>query len=432
MNQKRILWLPVLLLAGSSQAFSMNLEDAIRHATENNPDILMAQSAMEAAEARIGQANAAFRPQLDVQSSYMRTNLPLHAFGSILNQGVFDFGLDFNKPGEVDNLNVTGSVTYMLYEGGGRRAQLEAAKAGHRATNWQREATSRQIRFAVIRAWNQVAQSKELLASQKSNVAALEQHLSVAQQQFEAGKFLKTEVLNLDVQLARAREGLVNAQLALELSREGLLNLLGSSDPSLLARMDPELADAFSQYDMDNLQPAERHEVLAARAQLDAARRGLDAAEAGKTPQIQAFANYQHNRGFELDGDGNHWMAGVAIQYQVYGGGKQKHRTREALAQVAQAEQGLRRAELAVSLDQRSAGYAWRNAVEAVEVTAKAVEQAEESANLYRRRFETGVILSSELIDVENRLTEARMRRAISLSQLAIAKANLLRAMGHL
>ena len=39
------------------------------------------------------------------------------------------------------------------------------------------------------------------------------------------------------------------------------------------------------------------------------------------------------------------------------------------------------------------------------------VEQAEESAHLSRERFKEGLILSSELIDVENRLTDAQVRK---------------------
>ena len=40
------------------------------------------------------------------------------AFGSILNQRAFNFGLDFNRPGRIDNLNASGTVVQFLsYEG---------------------------------------------------------------------------------------------------------------------------------------------------------------------------------------------------------------------------------------------------------------------------------------------------------------------------
>ena len=58
------------------------------------------------------------------------------------------------------------------------------------------------------------------------------------------------------------------------------------------------------------------------------------------------------------------------------------------------------------------------------------VEQAEESARLSRERFKEGVVLSSDLIDVENRLTDALVRRTGARTSRRIAVADLRRALG--
>jgi len=411
---------------------SWTLESTVAFALENNPDLQIASESIEAASAKIEQARAAFRPMINLESTYMRTNIPMHAFGSILNQGVFDFGLDFNNPGEIDNLNVTGSVMYSLYQGGVRGANLEAAKSAHQAAEHQLQAADQQIKFAVVQAWNQIIQAKEYVKSQESNLNAFSNSLDLATRQYEAGKFLKVEVLNLEVQVARAREGLVNSQHSLELAKEALLNLLGSDDNTLLASIDPEAVDQHQPIDASSWVKKDRAEVLAMRQFVAAAEKNLEAVESGKAPQVNAFANYQFDKGFEYDGDGNHWMAGVALNYNIYGGGLTQNRIREAKAMLRQARYQLRKTELSIELDQRSAGIGYHNAVQAAEVTSKMVETAEESAKLSRNRFESGVILSSELIDVENRLTEARMRRAFAITQVSIAEANLKRAYGYL
>jgi outer membrane protein TolC len=147
---------------------------------------------------------------------------------------------------------------------------------------------------------------------------------------------------------------------------------------------------------------------------------------------VLAFAEYQHNQGWEMDGQGDHWMAGLSLRYDLYSGGNLNGRIRQAQAELRKAEQALKKVELSVNLDQRSARISLSNAEEAVAVTEKMVEQALESAQLHRRRFETGALLASELIDAENRLTDARMRRAAAMAQRNVARANLLRAMGHL
>jgi outer membrane protein TolC len=63
-------------------------------------------------------------------------------------------------------------------------------------------------------------------------------------------------------------------------------------------------------------------------------------------------------------------------------------------------------------------------------VTAQAVEQAEESAALSRARFEKGALLAADLIGVESRLIETRMRRAVAGADERIALAELRSALG--
>ena len=84
-----------------------------------------------------------------------------------------------------------------------------------------------------------------------------------------------------------------------------------------------------------------------------------------------------------------------------------------------------------ISFEVERARLAYEQANERLEVTAKMVTQARESAELSRARFEEGVILSSELIDTETRLTEARARRAIARAWRNIALADLRRALGQ-
>ena len=81
-------------------------------------------------------------------------------------------------------------------------------------------------------------------------------------------------------------------------------------------------------------------------------------------------------------------------------------------------------------LVERQAGLFLDETKQRLQVTEKMVEQAEESAQLSRERFKEGVILSSDLIDVENRLTEAQVRNTVARASHRIAIADLRRAIG--
>jgi len=90
----------------------------------------------------------------------------------------------------------------------------------------------------------------------------------------------------------------------------------------------------------------------------------------------------------------------------------------------------LRKLELALGLQLDQARLALKLAREQLAATETLVAQANESARMSRERFAVGALLSAELIGVETRLTEARMRRAVALAAEKIAVADLRRAAG--
>src|SRR5512142_1037809 len=93
------------------------LERALEQALVHNPDARLARNRIAAAQAGLEQANAAFWPRLQFQSSYTRTDNPMQVFGSILNQRAFSSSLNFNDVPDVDDLNARGLVTVPLYTG---------------------------------------------------------------------------------------------------------------------------------------------------------------------------------------------------------------------------------------------------------------------------------------------------------------------------
>src|SRR5215467_4418764 len=105
------------------------LEACLQQTLTNNPNALLARNRIAAAQAGLEQANAAFWPRLQFQSSYTRTDNPMLVFGTILNQRAYSTSLDFNDVPDVDDLNARGLVTMPLYAGGRNKAAREAAKA---------------------------------------------------------------------------------------------------------------------------------------------------------------------------------------------------------------------------------------------------------------------------------------------------------------
>ena len=88
-HQLLIIGIAACLAWNAGAAEPWTLEQAIRCALTNSPDARLAQQRIDVARAGLSQANAAFSPQVQFASSYSRSDNPMQAFGSILNQRAY-------------------------------------------------------------------------------------------------------------------------------------------------------------------------------------------------------------------------------------------------------------------------------------------------------------------------------------------------------
>ena len=123
-------------------------------------------------------------------------------------------------------------------------------------------------------------------------------------------------------------------------------------------------------------------------------------------------------------------MGGVRVNYPLFTGGKVEAEIANARANLAGLMAEKRKLELAMAFEVKQAELAHRQAEQRLQVTDKMFERAREGARLSRARFKEGVILSSDLMDCETRLTEARVRQTAARAAIRVAVADLRRATG--
>ena len=180
----------------------------------------------------------------------------------------------------------------------------------------------------------------------------------------------------------------------------------------------------------DAASTAGRPELAAMAATVRAFEAEVDRAGAGHRPTTDAFASYQAETGLEHDGSGNSWLAGMRLNYTLFDGERTEAALARATARLAGARAEQRKLQLAIELEAEQARLALAQEEERLKVTARMVAAAAESARLARLRFQEGVLLASDLIDTENRLTDARISHALATAARAMAVADLRRAVG--
>jgi outer membrane protein len=426
----------LLSLAGTGQTAAEAMtppavwseKDAVIFGLLNSPDSSIALQRIESARASQAEADAQLKhPLVNLSATYGQTNTPLYSFGNILNQGSFSNDIDFNDPGRTDNLNLMAELTYRIYNGGKDQAGVTAAESGYRASQAALQEIYQQLGFEIIRAYQRIVQTADQLRARQAELEAITASLDVAKARYEAGDLLKTEVLNFQVQQAQTRENLIVAQHQQSLAEKTFLNLLGLEQGSVVINDDsPE-----NQTVPDMQSPRDRPEFMRMSAMLEAAEAELQQARGSDLPTFDGFASYQYDYGWVNDGSGDSWMAGVKLNYNLWDGRRVNAEIARKEAHYRELEGMLHKLRLNLRLDVEEARLNYQQAIERRKVTEIMVEVALESAQLSRERFREGVILSSDLLDTEKRLTDTLVRQAAARANYRVAVANLRRALGY-
>jgi outer membrane protein len=403
------------------------LDHAIQFALTNNPNARIAQHRIAAAKAGLDQANAVFSPQLQFQSSYTRTDNPMLVFGSILNQRSYSDNLNFNDVPDLDNVNARGLLTMPLYAGGKHVAARDAAKANNEAARLDASAVRNSLTFEVARAFYTVLKTREFIKATEAGVRAFETNLALANHRLDVGTLLKSDVLDVEVRLARAREEAVSARNANTLAMRALRNLLGIEEGEFEIKDSPA-TNEDAPPDSGNFY--QRPELAASAQKVRAAEADVRRSSSGFKPRVSAFGSLDYDYGTITDGDGKSYTAGAMLQWDIWDGLNTRAKRQEAKANLETAREQERQTRLALDLELEQARLALREATERLAVTEKSVAQAAESVDLTRSRFEQGVALSTQLIDAETALTAARVRRAEAVADKNIAIAAVRKALG--
>ena len=246
----------------------------------------------------------------------------------------------------------------------------------------------------------------------------------MANKRLDGGTLLKSDVLDIEVRLAQAREDLVRARNANTLAERALRNLLGIEDGEFIVADTAPVVSAPNSGDF-----SQRPELAAARERESAAQAQVRGSKSGYQPRVSAFGSLDYDYGWVTGGDGKSYTAGVMAQWDLWDGFSTRSKVREAKANLESAREEQRKLRLALDLEVEQARLDLKAADERLAVSSKTVEQAAESASLTRNRFEQGLALSTQLIDSETALVAARVRRAEAESDQRIAVAALRKAL---
>lgn len=389
---------------------ALTIERAVGLAVSRNERAAIADTTVEAAEARVRRARTAFLPRVDI-SGNLGTDVgngserDLTA-SALLTQPVFD------------------ARVFPLYRQ--QRFERDAAKLSA-------EDSKRVLGFdAAVSFLTTLSFEQVLLAAERRRDFA-QTNLDDVRARFEAGLVSSNDVTRAELELATAVRGLAESRGDVQASRVDLENLLkadvGELAPpvSLLDAADdapPAAESAVAEAQ------ARRGDIAARRARVEALRAFADEPRARFFPSVLFNAQTRNVNDGPITNRNNEGFVGVSFAWPVFDAGLRGADRAERTANVRGAELQLELELRDVERQMRSAAVQLTTEQASLREAAAAVRAARKNADETNILYREGLASALELADATQRLFEAEVAEVTARYRMALAYLSLREASG--
>ena len=325
------------------------------------------------------------------------------------------------------------SAEFPLYTGGRIENTIEARRHSLSSADLALENTKQTVRYQTTEAYYNVLQGKNLVKVAESAVRMSSEQLRLIEAQFSEGAVAKSDVLQMQVQLANYRQELVRAVGSLSVAEKNLLAFVG-----LPRDTEIETTDVFSYEPFPMMLPEceafalkNRPDAAAAMYTVKSAEAQKNAAKAGYRPTLSAVASTNIGGKDPFHRDRNDaWEAGLSLSWTIF---DNMVTAANVNAAKSTAERAQAEAELLlrnVRLQTESAYLKMKAAEENIQSAAEAIEQAEKRYTIAEVRYQEGVDILLAVTDAQDKLIQARTNYYTALYEYNLNKAALAKAMG--
>lgn len=350
-----------------------SLAPTIRAAIMAHPEQRLTQEQREGANQATREAFAGYLPQVSAniesgKRSYDLVNTPWS-----------------KVPAYTDNSRALAlSARQLIYDFGAVGSQVDARTALERAAEARAELKTSELTLRALTAWLEVFRAREILTVSRMNVLSRQQILSFIEEREKLGGSAQSDVLRSRARLADAQATAVLAENRMTAAEALYREVFDAAPPAqlLLPAAAPIAIERFANL-TDWLQ---RNANLGdARAQTEAAGHEAKSAAAALLPSLHLDITARRR---DIGGEGvpgSDWTAGFLLKQNLYSGGADLARKRQADQRVKEnqlSEDNLKRqlerafAQSIADVKNSTAAVAARK--EAVQVAAVALEAVRE------------------------------------------------------
>ena len=269
----------------ASAGTPITFEQAVQIALNKNITLAQAQNAVASNDANVRGAKLSFLPNLQLNTSGAQT------YGRNFSETTGDV---LNHNNQSVNAGISSSVT--LFNGMQNVATLHEAEKNQTASTLDLARAKQTTVFTVASNYLSIITAQEQLEVQQQNLASLEAQEDQIRKLVAAGARAISDRYTQQASTAAARLAVVNAQHDLELGKVDLIQTLNLDPKVAYDFVAPTVNEsAATNFNLDSLTErayAQRADLAAVSARVDASAQGVKAANAGWWPTVSLSAGY--------------------------------------------------------------------------------------------------------------------------------------------
>jgi outer membrane protein len=394
------------------------IDSALARAYANSPDLNAQRASLRATDEQVPRARSGYLPRVSASSSLGQANTVGDASYS---------SSPYDLTTTPRTIGIT--VTQNLYNGDRTASQLDAAEKGVLAARAGLRYAEQQVLLNGATQYMNVVRDEAVVQLRIANIDVLKEQLRQTQDRFNVGEVTRTDVAQVEAQLASAEADLSNAEANLESSRAAFQQVIGVAPEKLsdaepvAKRLPSSIQEAFKIAD------AEHPQLLAARINVDIAEAQVRLVEGEFKPSVDLMGSASQGYETKYPGDDTRDFRLVGqLSMPIYEAGEISARARAAKETL-----GQRRLEADSARDMVRSGVAaaWsqfetanarvKSAKAQIAAATIALNGVQEEAKVGQRTTLDVLISDQDLLSARVNLVTAQRDRVVSSYQVLSA-----------
>ncbi len=328
-------------------------------------------------------------------------------------------------------------ASYLLYDFGGRDANLENANQLLKAASATQDAIVQRVLLSAVNAFYQVHANKAILKASIESERLFEESFKAAEAKYIAGIATPADKLQVNTSFANATLTRLTNEGLLRIAYGNLATIMGAvpGTPIEIIDNDMDVMPEFIDQDIQALIEQaiiQRPDLIATESELKASLANIESVKAEAKPKVKIEASNQYDSETIFLKDINTSQVGISVTIPFFEGYKPSYliRSAEATAELKASKRDQLR--LQVSLDVWTAYQNLKTANESIKASQILLTSAEESSQVALGRYKEGVGNIIDTLNAQSALASAKQQKIQSILNWNIARTTLAQSIGVL